>query len=64
MSDLHLEGAKVKDVEKLLDCRYYFAQANPEKELSYYLGAIDALTTAGFLIKQDENHKNTVKEVF
>ena len=64
MSDLHIEGAKIKDIEKFLDCRYYFVQVNSEEELPYYLGAIDALTTAGFLIKRDENHKHTIKEVF
>lgn len=64
MSDLHIEGAKIKDIEKFLDCRYYFAQANPEEELSYYLGAMDALITAGFLLKKDENNKHTVKEVY
>lgn len=64
MSDLHIEGAKIKDIEKFLDCRYFYAQSNPEEESSYYQGAIDALVTAGFQIKQDENNKHTVKEVY
>ena len=62
--DLHIKGTKIKDIEEFLDCRYFYAQSNPKEELSYYQGAIDALITAGFLIKKDENNKHTVKEVY
>lgn len=63
MADLHIEGAKIKDVEKFLDCRYFYAKQTKEDKI-YYDGACDALIVAGFLIKQDENGKHTVKEVY
>lgn len=64
MSDLHIENAKIKDIEEFLGCRDFYARSNPREELSYYQGAIDALITAGFSIKKDENNKHTVKEVY
>lgn len=64
MGDLHVKGAKIEDIEKFLDCRSFFARANPEEEFAYYQGAIDALVAAGFQIKIDENNKHTVKEVY
>lgn len=63
MRDLHIEGAKIKDIEEFLDCRYRYAQYTKEDK-AYYLGATEALIIAGFQIKQDENNKHTVKEVY
>ena len=64
MGDLNIEGAKIKDIERFLDCRCFYAQSNPKEDLSYYQGAIEALITAGFSVKKDKNNKHTVKEVY
>lgn len=63
MRDLHIEGAKIKDIEEFLDCWYFYAQQK-EKDGSYYQGACGALIAAGFSIKKDENNKHIVKEVY
>ena len=47
MRDLHIEGAKIKDIEEFLDCWYFYAQQTG-KDKSYYQGACDALIAAGF----------------
>ena len=63
MTNLHIEGAKIKDIEKFLDCRYFYAQQTKEDKI-YYQGACDALIFAGFSIKQDKDGKHTIKEVY